>query len=148
MPCSGVVRLAGPGLVVRGGPDCGSVELGRDTHLVWALTVPEHGASDTCSLIACLILYIYIWGGGGGACAGGVWFSNSNRIIISDYRILLLLKMPIPNINSNVLLTADVVSRRMEPFLMLLRFWRKKKTSGKEALLCTGMRHFLSLLLS
>ncbi len=28
---------------------------------------------------------------------GGVRFSNSNRIIPSDYRILLLLKMPIPN---------------------------------------------------
>ncbi len=32
-----------------------------------------------------------------GTCAGGVRFSNSNRIIPSDYRILLLLKMPIPN---------------------------------------------------
>ncbi len=31
------------------------------------------------------------------ACAGGVRFSNSNRIIPSDYRILLLLKMPIPS---------------------------------------------------
>ncbi len=30
-------------------------------------------------------------------CAGGVRFSNSNRIIPSDYRILLLLKMPIPS---------------------------------------------------
>jgi len=35
--------------------------------------------------------------GWAGACAGGVRFSNSNRIIPSDYRILLLLKMPIPN---------------------------------------------------
>ncbi len=33
-----------------------------------------------------------------GACAGGVRFSNSNRIIPSDYRILHLLKMPIPNL--------------------------------------------------
>ncbi len=33
-----------------------------------------------------------------GTCAGGVRFSNSNRIIHSDYRILLLLKMHIPNI--------------------------------------------------
>ncbi len=32
-----------------------------------------------------------------GTCAGGVRFSNSNRIIHSDYRILLLLKMHIPN---------------------------------------------------
>ncbi len=34
-----------------------------------------------------------------GTCAGGVRFSNSNRIIHSDYRILLLLKMHIPNTN-------------------------------------------------
>ncbi len=33
-----------------------------------------------------------------GTCAGGVRFSNSNRIIHSDYRILLLLKMHIPTI--------------------------------------------------
>ncbi len=32
-----------------------------------------------------------------GTCAGGVRFSNSNRITHSDYRILLLLKMHIPN---------------------------------------------------
>ncbi len=31
-----------------------------------------------------------------GTCAGGVRFSNSNQIIHSDYRILLLLKMHIP----------------------------------------------------
>ncbi len=36
--------------------------------------------------------------GWAGACAGGVRFSNSSRIIPSDYRILLLLKMPIPSI--------------------------------------------------
>ncbi len=35
-------------------------------------------------------------GGWAGTCAGGVRFSNSNRIIPSDYRILHLLKMPIP----------------------------------------------------
>ncbi len=35
--------------------------------------------------------------GWAGTCAGGVRFSNSNRIIPSDYRILHLLKMPIPN---------------------------------------------------
>ncbi len=34
---------------------------------------------------------------GVGACAGGVRFSNSDRIISSNYRILLLLKMSIPN---------------------------------------------------
>ncbi len=33
-------------------------------------------------------------------CAGGVRFSNSNRITHSDYRILLLLKMHIPTYNS------------------------------------------------
>ncbi len=37
--------------------------------------------------------------GWAGTCAGGVRFSNSNRIIPSDYRILHLLKMPIPNMN-------------------------------------------------
>ncbi len=37
--------------------------------------------------------------GGQVACTGGVRFSNSNRIISSDYRILLLLKMPIPSSN-------------------------------------------------
>ncbi len=36
--------------------------------------------------------------GWAGACVGGERFSNSNRIIPSDYRILLLLKMPIPNV--------------------------------------------------
>ncbi len=36
-----------------------------------------------------------------GACAGGVRFSNSNRIIPSDYRILLLLKMLIPSRQRN-----------------------------------------------
>ncbi len=34
-----------------------------------------------------------------GAYAGGVRLSNSNRIIPSDYRILHLLKMPIPSVN-------------------------------------------------
>ncbi len=38
--------------------------------------------------------------GWAGTCAGGVRFSNSNRIIPSDYRILHLLKMPIPNLYS------------------------------------------------
>ncbi len=38
--------------------------------------------------------------GWAGTCAGGVRFSNSNRIIPSDYRILHLLKMPIPIIYS------------------------------------------------
>ncbi len=33
-----------------------------------------------------------------GTSTGGVRFSNSNRIIPSDYQILLLLKMPIPNV--------------------------------------------------
>ncbi len=52
VPRSGVVCLAGPGLVVRGRPESGSGGLGRGTHVVWALTAPEHGTSDTCSLIA------------------------------------------------------------------------------------------------
>ncbi len=47
----------------------------------------------------CVCVFVFVrvcaWAG---ACAGGVRFSNSNRIIPSDYRILLLLKMPIPNI--------------------------------------------------
>ncbi len=46
MPRSDAVCLAGPGLVVRGGPECGSFGLWRGTHVVWALTAPEHGTSD------------------------------------------------------------------------------------------------------
>ncbi len=45
---------------------------------------------------ACVCVRVCVWAG---ACAGGVRFSNSNRIIPSDYRILLLLKMPIPSLN-------------------------------------------------
>ncbi len=37
-----------------------------------------------------------------GACARGVRFSNSNRIKPRDYRILLLLKMPIPTVKEGV----------------------------------------------
>ncbi len=46
----------------------------------------------------CVCVFVRVRGWAG-ACAGGVRFSNSNRIIPSDYRILLLLKMPIPKIN-------------------------------------------------
>ncbi len=48
----------GPGLFSRPWLGCkrwarlGSVGLGRGTHVVWALTVPEHRTSDTCGLIA------------------------------------------------------------------------------------------------
>ncbi len=52
MPRSGAGHLAGPGFVVRGGPEYGSVGLGHGTHVVWVLTVTEHRTSDTCSLIA------------------------------------------------------------------------------------------------
>ncbi len=45
--------------------------------------------------------------GWAGACVGGVRFSNSNRIIPSDYRILLLLKMPIPSLNQERSLKGD-----------------------------------------
>ncbi len=47
MPRSGAGRLAGPGFVVRGGPEYGSVGLGCGTHAVWVLTVTEHRTSDT-----------------------------------------------------------------------------------------------------
>ncbi len=43
-----------------------------------------------------------------GTCAGGVRFSNSNRIIHSDYRILLLLKMHIPSTYVLIREVADV----------------------------------------
>ncbi len=43
-----------------------------------------------------------------GTCAGGVRFSNSNRIIHSDYRILLLLKMHIPSLYKTLQLTVHV----------------------------------------
>ncbi len=45
----------------------------------------------------CVCVFVRV-GGWACACVGGERFSNSNRIIPSDYRILLLLKMPIPNI--------------------------------------------------
>ncbi len=54
----------------------------------------------------CVCVCVCVWvcvgvfvrvGGWACACVGGERFSNSNRIIPSDYRILLLLKMPIPN---------------------------------------------------
>ncbi len=48
-------------------------------------------------------------GGWACACAGGVRFSNSNRIIPSDYRILLLLKMPIPIMNKHSYLSTRLV---------------------------------------
>ncbi len=47
--------------------------------------------------------------GGQVACTGGVRFSNSNRIIPSDYRILLLLKMPIPT-TYNIFLNKELVT--------------------------------------
>ncbi len=46
------------------------------------------------SLCVCVCVCAWV----GGYMPGGVRFSNSNRIIPSDYRILLLLKMPIPTI--------------------------------------------------
>ncbi len=53
--------------------------------------------SPSLSLSVCVCVCVCVRGWAG-ACTGGVRFSNSNRIIPSDYRILLLLKMPIPNI--------------------------------------------------
>jgi len=44
----------------------------------------------------CVCVFVRV-GGWACACVGGERFSNSNRIIPSDYRILLLLKMPIPS---------------------------------------------------
>ncbi len=50
------------------------------------------------SVYVCVCVCVFVRvGGWAGTCAGGVRFSNSNRIIHSDYRILLLLKMHIPN---------------------------------------------------
>ncbi len=48
-----------------------------------------------------------------GTCAGGVRFSNSNRITHSDYRILLLLEMHIPSIHA-LLMTENSV-RTLRP---------------------------------
>ncbi len=45
-----------------------------------------------CGVCVCVCVSVCV-----GTCAGGVRFSNSNRIIHSDYRILLLLKMHIPS---------------------------------------------------
>ncbi len=55
------------------------------------------------SLCVCVCARARGWAG---TCAGGVRFSNSNRIIPSDYRILLLLKMPIPSDDGDDLNTA------------------------------------------
>ncbi len=57
------------------------------------------------SLCVCVCARVCVFvrvGGWACACVGGERFSNSNRIIPSDYRILLLLKMPIPNMNCMV----------------------------------------------
>ncbi len=48
-------------------------------------------------MCVCVCVFVCV-GGWAFACAGGERFSNSNRIIPSDYRILLLLKMPIPSL--------------------------------------------------
>ncbi len=49
------------------------------------------------SVCVCVCVCVFVRVGGWAcACVGGERFSNSNRIIPSDYRILLLLKMPIP----------------------------------------------------
>ncbi len=58
---------------------------------------------------ACVRACVYARGWAG-ACAGGVRFSNINRIIPSDYRILLLLKMPIPNIYIYIYISAVKVN--------------------------------------
>ncbi len=59
-------------------------------------------------MCVCVCVCVRAWVGGhvcvrvGGwacACVGGERLSNSNRIIPSDYRILLLLKMPIPSMD-------------------------------------------------
>ncbi len=52
----------------------------------------------------CVCVFVRV-GGWACACVGGERFSNSNRIIPSDYRILLLLKMPIPNISISISLS-------------------------------------------
>ncbi len=57
------------------------------------------GLSPSLSLCVCVCVCAVRVGGWACACVGGERFSNSNRIIPSDYRILLLLKMPIPTIN-------------------------------------------------
>ncbi len=49
-----------------------------------------NGLSPSLSVYGCVCMRAWVH-------AGGVRFSSSNRIIPSDYRILLLLKMPIPN---------------------------------------------------
>ncbi len=52
-----------------------------------------------CVCVVCVCVCVCVCvrvGGWACACVGGQRFSNSNRIIPSDYRILLLLKMHIP----------------------------------------------------
>ncbi len=60
------------------------------------------------------------WVGGLVACAGGVRFSNSNRIIPSNYRILLLLKMPIPISESDCVCELIIPGRVS---LLVVKLW-------------------------
>ncbi len=61
--------------------------------------LPGWSLSPSLSVCVCVCVCVFVRVGGWAcACVGGERFSNSNRIIPSDYRILLLLKMPIPNI--------------------------------------------------
>ncbi len=67
------------------------------------------------SLCVCVCACVFVGVGGWAcACVGGERFSNSNRIIPSDYRILLLLKMPIP-------------SAFMYPYFFFFKFVEKTK---------------------
>ncbi len=62
--------------------------------------LPGWSLSPSLSVCVCAPVCVFVRVGGWAcACVGGERFSNSNRIIPSDYRILLLLKMPIPSIN-------------------------------------------------
>ncbi len=49
--------------------------------------------SPSLSVWVCVCVCVWV-----GTCTGGVRFLNSNRIIPSDYRILLLLKMAITSL--------------------------------------------------
>ncbi len=58
------------------------------------------------------------------ACTGGVRFSNSTRIIPRDYRILLLLKMPIPSMHYTVpIFTMDVICINTATYLKVTIFF-------------------------
>ncbi len=80
----------------------------------------------------CLCAWV---GGWACACVGGERFSNSNRIIPSDYRILLLLKMPIPSIKLHAVVVLEHFLSEQWPLLQVCVYLDGSNAENKIALL-------------